>query len=253
MTETNSKKDGYGIFGNLSKTYDEVRPTMPGGVIDDFFSHLSSQKPLVIDLGCGTGIITRQLATRGAIVTGTDIDSRMIEQARQHQHEHINYLVAPTEKLPFPDSTFDAATAFSAFHWFANIDALTEIKRVLKGKGVFFVANRNQVGDIRKKYLDILRSFTDEPLPSAKRDYKPADLLRSTGFTNVEEKKSPIVEKLTVGQSLAYVHSTSLWNLVPDNKKQAALSALNEFFKKQLTNDIIERPIEIQTVIAWKA
>jgi len=68
-----------------------------------------------LDVGCGTGIITRQLAVRRASLTGTDIDSRMLEQAKQHLGKQIDYLVAPTEKLPLPDTSFDAVTAFSAF------------------------------------------------------------------------------------------------------------------------------------------
>lgn len=247
------RKDGYGTFGNLSKIYDEIRPSMPEEVIDDFFSHLSSKRPSVLDLGCGTGIITRQLAAQGAVLTGTDIDSRMIEQAKQHQQGNIDYLVAPTEKLPLPDSAFDAMTAFSAFHWFANTQALAEIKRALKNNGVFFLANRNHVGEMRKEYLNILRSFTNKQLPSAKKNYNPADILESAGFVNVEEKKLPIVENLTVEQSLSYVQSTSLWNLIPDMKKHKALDVLNNFFEQHLIDGFIQRPIEIQTVVALKA
>lgn len=247
------KKDGYGTFGNLSKIYDEIRLSMPKEIIDDFFSRLSSKRPSVLDLGCGTGIITRQLTARGAILTGTDIDSRMIEQAKQHQIGSIDYLVAPTEKLPLPDPAFDAATAFSAFHWFANAEAVAEIKRVLKNNGVFFIVNRNQVGEIRKEYLNILRSFANEPIPNAKKNYNPADILKSAGFVNVEEKKLPIIEYLTVEQSLSYAQSTSLWNLIPDTKKQEAIGALDDFFKKSSEDGFVQRPIEIQTVVALKA
>lgn len=247
------KSDKYGTFGNLSKTYDDVRPEMPEEVLATLLSHLDAQKHTIIDLGCGTGIITRQLSARGFMVTGTDIDKRMIEQAENHQNDgHINYVVAPTEKLPFPDSSFDAATAFSAFHWFANEQALDEIKRVLKEKGVFFVANRNQIGEMRREYLDILRSFIDEPIPSAKKNYKPADILESCGFVNVAENIIPIVEEMSIERSISYVQSTSLWNLVPIIKQQEALHSLREFFNRKSKNGTVERPIEIQTVVAWK-
>lgn len=247
---TKVQKDGYGTFGNLSKTYDAIRPTMPDQIIDDLFSHLPKH-PQILDVGCGTGIITRQLAERGAIVTGTDIDARMIEEAKQHL-EKIDYLVAPTEKLPLPDSTFDAVTAFSAFHWFANAQALAEIKRVLKNGGYLFIANRNQVGNLRKEYLQVLQSFVEKPLPSAKQNYEPVDLLKSAGFVNVVEKKLPIVENLSVEQALTYVRSTSLWNLIPESRKQEAEDTLIKFFADRATEGFVQRPIEIQTVIGQK-
>lgn len=247
---TKVQKDGYGSFGNLSKTYDEIRPTMPDQIIEDLFSYLPKQ-PEILDVGCGTGIITRQLTQRGAIVTGTDIDARMIEEAKRH-HEGIDYLLAPTEKLPLPDSTFDAVTAFSAFHWFANAQALAEIKRVLKNGGYFFIANRNQVGNLRKEYLRVLQSFAEKPLPSAKKNYEPVALLNSARFTNLVEKELPIIEDLSVEQTLTYVRSTSLWNVVPESRKQDATSALRKFFDDRAIGGLVQRPIEIQTVIGQK-
>lgn len=245
-------KDGYGTFGNLSKIYDEIRPSMPNEVIDDFFSQLSSVKPNVLDLGCGTGIITRQLAVHGAVLTGTDNDLRMIIQAEQIQNENINYVVAGAEKLPFFDSSFDAVTAYSSFHWFTNKVALKEIQRVLRNKGVFFVANRNKVGEIRKKYLNIFRFFMNKPAPDAKNGYNPAKILEMFGFVVVEEKRLPVVEHYTIEKFLAYMQSISMWNLVPDLKKAEALSALSDLFEKCSLNGYIECPVDIQTVIALK-
>lgn len=225
---------------------------MPANVLDMLFDSIPIEKPYILDVGCGTGIVTRQLSERKAIVTGTDIDERMIKQANQHQNKHINYLVAPTEKLPLPDSQFDAVTAFSAFHWFANEQALEEIKRVLKSGGILFIANRNQVGEIREEYLDILRSYVQGPLPSAKENYNPAELLRTTNFSNVKEQIFPIVENLSIEHSLWYVQSTSLWNLIPDDQKNNALSSLKIFFEDRLDNGVIRRPIEIQVVMGVK-
>ena len=247
---TKVQKDGYGTFGNLSKTYDEIRPTMPDQIIDDLFSHLPKQ-PRILDVGCGTGIITRQLSKRGAVVTGTDIDARMIEEAKQYLKK-IDYLVAPTEMLPLADSVFDAVTAFSAFHWFANTQALGETKRALKNGGYLFIANRNQVGNFRKEYLQVLQSFVKKPLPNAKQNYKPANLLKSAGFVSILEKKLPVVENLSIEQALTYVRSTSLWNLIPKSRKQEAENTLMKFFADHETRGFVQRPIEIQTVIGQK-
>lgn len=246
------KKVTYGIFGNLSKIYDEIRPSMPIEVIEDFVFQLTSSKPSVLDLGCGTGIVTRQLAEHGAMLTGADIDFRMIKQAKRPQQEYIDYVVARAESLPFTDSTFDAVTACSSFHWFTNKKALSEIQRVLQNKGVFFVANRNKVGEIRKEYLKVFSLFIDTVFPDIKKDFNPARILESSGFVIVEEKRLPIVEYFSTEKFHSYTQSTSLWNLVPDSRKQETLTALQNLFEKRSVNGSIEFPVEIQTVIALK-
>lgn len=225
---------------------------MPNEVLDELFSRFPLKEPKILDLGCGTGIVTRQLAERGALVTGVDIDSRMIRQAQRQGAGNIEYFVAPAEKLPLPDSIFDAVTAFSAFHWFANGEALSEIKRVLKAGGMFFVANRNKTGEVRKEYLNVIRSFIDGPLPDVKKDYKPSSLMKSAGLVDVEEKTLSITESFTLEQALLNVKSTSHWNLIPDNKKQEALKTLETFFRKYLRNNQVARPVEIQTVTGQK-
>jgi len=252
MTEDNtSKNDGYGIFGNLSKTYDEIRPSIPPQIVDYIFTNVDLENPKILDVGCGTGIVTRQLSTWGK-VTGADKDARMIEQAMQRNEGNIVYNVAPTENLPFDESTFDLVTAFSAFHWFANEQAISEVRRVLKKGGVFFIANRNQTGDIRKEYLETLKTFTNEKLPNIKKDFQPAQLLRKGQFRTILERKFPSMERLSLGETLRYVQSTSLWNLVPKGKKQEAMLALKSFFKERTQGGLVHRPVEIHTIMAQK-
>ena len=69
---------------------------------------------------------------------------------------------------------------------------------------------------------------------------------------NILEKKLPIVENLSVEQALTYVRSTSLWNLIPEWRKQEAEDSLMKFFADQVTEGFVHRPIEIQTVIGKK-
>jgi len=75
------------------------------------------------------------------------------------------------------------------------------------------------VGDIQKKYLNILRTFTQKSLPSVKKDYDPVDLLESAGFSDTSKQIFSVIENLLVEQTLSYIQSTSLWNLVPEKRK----------------------------------
>ena len=238
--------DGYGTFGNLSETYDKVRPEMPTEVLDYLFTYMQPEHPHMLDVGCGTGIVTRQLSKYGA-VTGTDIDERMIGRAKLHD-DGITYITAPTEVLPFEDSTFDIVTAFSSFHWFANMEALSEMRRVLKEDGILFIANRNQTGDIKREYTEILKTFTSGQLPNIKKNYDPVQLIQEK-FKSVVEKEFQTIEQLSVEKTLKYVQSTSPWNLVPDEKKEDALEALRTYFETQLRDGFVNRPIEIHTTL----
>ena len=68
-----------------------------------------------VDIGCGEGGNTRQLARRGARVTGIDVSPTFVRAAAEEEAREplgIGYLVASAAELPFDDASFDFATAF---------------------------------------------------------------------------------------------------------------------------------------------
>jgi ubiquinone/menaquinone biosynthesis C-methylase UbiE len=213
----------YGHFGNLIKNYKKARKGFPDEVISYILFKLKIKKPYILDLGCGTGIATRQLHEREAIIVGADIDQKMIEVAEEDNICGIEYIVAPAESLPFKDRVFDAVTAFSAFHWFTSKKALGEIRRVLKKDGFFFIVNKNEAGDFKKEYKAILSKYIDQELPDIKKDYNPKRILEENGFKNIEAKEFSISEICSVDEALSYIQSVSLWNLIPKSKKEQAV------------------------------
>ncbi len=102
-------------------------------------SLVKSKVPLTLDLGCGTGISTRQLKENGFGVYGADKDLVMLEAAHR-EDTSISYFHVAADKLPFGSGYFDIVAAFTAFHWFNDEGSLIEIKRVLKQDGIFFAA-----------------------------------------------------------------------------------------------------------------
>ena len=188
MKQSARKKNGYGDFGNLSKNYAKARKGFPDEAYDYIFQKIRKDHPLILDIGCGTGIASEQLCEKGAEVSGTDIDADMIREAKADNRYSIEYRVARAEKQPFKDRAFDAVTAFSAFHWFANKSTLHEIKRVLKPAGLFFAVNKNETGDFKKRNKEILRRFIEETVPDIKKEYEPKRTLEENGFVRIEEK-----------------------------------------------------------------
>src|SRR5437899_12247388 len=81
-----------------------------------FFAMLPDVEGLEgLDIGCGEGYNTRLLAKRGARMTAIDIADVFIAHAQDAEKEDpmgIDYATASAVDLPFPDATFDFATAF---------------------------------------------------------------------------------------------------------------------------------------------
>ncbi len=99
----------------------------------------------ILDLGCGDGQLTVQLAAAGALVRGLDASPQMAAAARCRG---IEVDEGPAEHLPYGDAAFDAVFSNAALHWVRDQDAmLAEVGRVL-GSGGRFVAEMGGFGNI---------------------------------------------------------------------------------------------------------
>ena len=98
----------------------------------------------ILDLGCGDGALTEELAATGAIVTGVDASPSMVSAARA-RGLHIDHCSA--EALPY-DNEFDAVFSNAALHWIRNAEAvLTSVRNALRPGGRF-VAEMGGQGNI---------------------------------------------------------------------------------------------------------
>jgi ubiquinone/menaquinone biosynthesis C-methylase UbiE len=91
----------------------------------------------ILDAGCGSGPLFAALRDRGAIVTGFDKSTGMLEQARQRLGNDADLRVADLgSPLPFPDDTFDAVIASLVLHYLEDWGpTLAELRRVLRPGG----------------------------------------------------------------------------------------------------------------------
>jgi SAM-dependent methyltransferase len=96
----------------------------------------------ILDAGCGAGPIFAELRDRGAILTGIDKSSGMLEQARQRLGASADLQVADlASPLPFPDAAFDDVIASLVLHYLEDWrPTLAELRRVLAPGGRLIVA-----------------------------------------------------------------------------------------------------------------
>jgi len=108
------------------------------------FVELDEEKKF-LEVGCGNGLVTRYLAQEyGGEVTGIDIDAQQVELAKKELDgiQNVNYIEADANNLPFEDREFDIVLSFGVLHHVENwLNALKEIKRVLKHGGYFVYAD----------------------------------------------------------------------------------------------------------------
>jgi SAM-dependent methyltransferase len=96
----------------------------------------------ILDAGCGSGPISAALRDRGAIMTGFDSSTRMLELARQRLGDDVDLQVADLGgPLPFPNGAFDDVIAALVLHYLEDWTApLAELRRVLTPGGRLIVA-----------------------------------------------------------------------------------------------------------------
>lgn len=101
----------------------------------------------VLDVGCGTGIVARQVASRlgaGGTITGVDVSPHMLAVARAaaaREGVAIQWHEGSAEQLPFPESSFDLVLCQFALMFFSDkAAALSEMRRVAAENGRVLVS-----------------------------------------------------------------------------------------------------------------
>ena len=93
----------------------------------------------VLDIACGTGVLTEQFVRMGADVTAVDLTPKAVELTKKRlalYGLHGNVMEADAQRLPFPDNSFDFVCAWGCLmHMPETEKAISEIQRVLKPGG----------------------------------------------------------------------------------------------------------------------
>jgi SAM-dependent methyltransferase len=130
-------------FGNTAGDYERGRPGWPDAVAEVGGLPPSAD---VLDLGAGTGKLTRVLATRFTRVTAVEPDASMRALCSQVTECYL-VLEGSAEAIPLADGSVDGVFCAEAFHWFDWPAALAEIARVLRPRGPLVLCFNMPAGD----------------------------------------------------------------------------------------------------------
>ena len=120
-------------FGNAAADYERGRPGWPDEVAEVGGLPRESE---VLDVGAGTGKLTRVLARRFARVTAVEPDTSMRALCSQATQCCLD---GSAEDIPLEDASVDGVFCAEAFHWFDWPVALAEIARVLRPRGLLLL------------------------------------------------------------------------------------------------------------------
>jgi ubiquinone/menaquinone biosynthesis C-methylase UbiE len=108
------------VFDEIAADYDRYRPTYPDELVDQACQVAGIRSgDHVLEVGCGTGQLTRSLAARGLHVTALEPGQSLIALARQNLDGagEVDFVNARFEEALIPRGQFQAVFSASAFHW----------------------------------------------------------------------------------------------------------------------------------------
>ena len=124
-------------FGGAASHYERYRPGPPLQAVDWV---LPEAVPVgtVVDLGAGTGALTRLLVGRADEVVAVEPDDRM-RAVLAEAVPGARAVAGRGEAIPLPDASVDAVLASSSWHWMDTVPTLEEVARVLVPGGTLAV------------------------------------------------------------------------------------------------------------------
>ena len=114
----------------------------------------------VLEMGCGVGTFTRELALTGASITAMDLSPGMIHIALDNYYSNVLYKLGDAHNTYFKDNQFDAVVGCYILQYLNLPQALPEIMRILKPGGRVAFIDINTLNPL---------AFVKTKLPFAKR------------------------------------------------------------------------------------
>jgi SAM-dependent methyltransferase len=225
-------------FGAVAEAYERARPGYP----DDAVRWLAGDRPCdVLDLGAGTGKLTRSLVELGHRVTAVEPLGEMLEQLRRAV-PGATALHGSAETIPVADGSADVVTCAQAFHWFDHAAALAEIARVLRRGGRLAL-----VWNTRDDAQEWVAELTDTVI--GRSEFRAGGVDATTGHIDASGLYDPVerasfshVQLLGRSDLVELVLSRSQCAVLPEDERRPVLEHVRALFDAHACDGVLAMP-----------
>jgi SAM-dependent methyltransferase len=237
-------------FGRVAEEYERVRPTYPATLVERACARAAvGPGDAVVEIGCGTGKLTRTLVERGLRVEAVEPDAELIAVACGiAPAESVRFHQARFEDVELPLAAFPAVFAATSFHWVDPAVGWHKVADLLQPDGVF--ALLSHVGGTHGELDDEVLRVWHDVVPDSAGRWRPVDDATLWGgvekriddvselwswltyhelqvpdaarlFQDVEVAREPFELTLTVEDYLAQIHTSNYYlHLAPEQQQR---------------------------------
>jgi 2-polyprenyl-3-methyl-5-hydroxy-6-metoxy-1,4-benzoquinol methylase len=154
-----------------------------------FKEFLGHQQSLVLEIGCGTGLFTKELANTANTIVAIDISDALIRKAMERvSSANVNFIAGNAYDTQFQSGSFDFVVGSSALHHLEIDSALQEFSRILRSGGKMMFTEPNMMNPqvaLTKNVPSLKRRAGDSPDETAFFRWQIAKKIREHNFVDV--------------------------------------------------------------------
>jgi SAM-dependent methyltransferase len=210
-------------FETVAAEYERHRPDYPEEALRWAVGRLGLEaNARVLDVGAGTGKLTRGLVAVGLDVIAVEPGAPMLAQLREAVPEAEAH-EGPAESVPLPDASVDAAFAGQAFHWFDPERALPELHRVIRsGGGLALLWNWWDERDPLQAELGVLIGYAGH------QPYRDDELPATPWFREVGRAVFESAPESSPEGLVGYLSTASAFLTAEPEERERVLSSVHE-------------------------
>jgi SAM-dependent methyltransferase len=231
-------------FGTSAALYDQVRPTYPADAVSWALAPLGPGRHRIADIGAGTGLLTRVIASLGYDTVAVEPDELMRARLTAGT-AGVGAVPGHAERLPFGPGELAGAMAGQAYHWFDRGPTHAELTRVIRPGGVFaaiwnerdvtvaWLAEYSRIVGRSTGAHDVPPSFGEHFEPTERAEFRHHSMVTPAGLVGLMQSRSYYLTASPARQAALVAEIRDLAATHPDlaGSEQFALPYLTEVYR----------------------